>query len=254
MNKAAEGIGDPEMSYTANSQINPAVAEREIEMLRAGRSYADVAATLGTRLRSVSERNRLVYRIDIKAAFAARIEREGIPVRLAVSDAFGYWFSGFFDGEGCLTVFSRPKAGTPYVDRRLDIQVMLRDDEADVIRHIKDNLGAGLTYFGKGNRPTNPKATFRVEKIDDLAEIVVPLFERYPLHSKKGREFAIWKGLVRTQYLVTLGGYSQRAAATEAQKAAFDAGREAIRQIRTCRPSLTGERIAEVQEEGAVIS
>lgn len=217
-------------------------------MLLAGLSYAEIAQALGVRHRSVSERNRLVYRVDLQAAFAARLERDGIPCRLQVSDAFGYWFSGFFDGEGCLTVFSRPRKDR-YVERRVGIQVMLRDDDAEVIRLIKNNLGVGLTYAGKGNGNTNPKATFRCEQIQDLAEVIVPLFEKYPLHSKKGREFAVWKGLVRSQYLLTLGGYSQRASSTAAQNAAFDAGREAIRQIRTY-----AKTVSEVKPTGTVVS
>jgi len=235
VDKTTKPIRDKEMSYTSESKINPAVAEQEVEMLKAGRSYAEVAKALGTRHKSISERNRLVYGIDIQAAFAARVEREGIPIRLAVSDPFGYWFSGFFDGEGCLSVFSRQRPGR-YAERRIGIQIMLRDDDVDVIHRIKENLNVGLVYAtSKANKTANPHATFRVEQINDLAEVVVPLFEKYPLHSKKGREFPIWRSLVLSQYIMTLGGYSQRASCTAEQNAAFDAGREAIREIRRYR-------------------
>lgn len=250
-NKATEFIGDEQMSYTSKSKVDPAIAAREIEMLKAGRSYAEISQDVGSRHKSISERNRLVYRIDIQAAFAARVEREGVPNRLSVSDAFGYWFSGFFDGEGCFSVFSRMRPGR-YAERRVGIQIMLRDDDVGVILSIKQNLNAGLTYAtSKPNGRTNPKATFRVEQINDLAEVIVPLFEKYPLRSKKGREFPIWRSLVRSQYVLTMGGYSQRASCTAEQNAAFDAGREAIRQIRTYRPA---HRIAEIDPNSSIIA
>ena len=220
------------MGYTAESDLDSPIRSKEREMLVAGFSYAEVAYALGVRHKSVSERNRLVYRVDLRAAFAARVERGGTPCRLAVSDAFGYWFSGFFDGEGCLTIFSRARKDR-YFERRVGIQIMLRDDDADVIRRIKDNLGVGLVYASDGNGSTNPKATYRCEQVKDLTEVIVPLFEKYPLHSKKAREFAIWKQAVRSQYIVTLGGYSQRASCTDKENAAFDEARKAIRNIRT---------------------
>ena len=96
------------MGYRVDSQIDPAVAQREVELLQRGFSYKEIAALTGVRAKTVSERNRLVYKIDIWEAFRRRIEREGIPNRLAVSDAFGYWFAGFFDGEGSIIAFTRP--------------------------------------------------------------------------------------------------------------------------------------------------
>ncbi|MEW6213300.1 MAG: LAGLIDADG family homing endonuclease [Acidobacteriota bacterium] len=221
------------MSYTGESNLNGSVHQREREMLLAGFSYTEIAQATGGRIKSISERNRLVYQIDIRDAFVRRIEREGIPVRLNVTDAFGYWFSGFFDGEGCLGVMSRRRKDG-YFERRLGIQIMLRDDDVDAIRRIKDNLKIGLVYeTSKPNRTTNPKATFRVEKIQDLAEIIIPLFEKYPLYTKKGREFTIWKRLVVAQYVSTLGGYSQRTSRPDEYNAAFDEGMNAIREIRT---------------------
>lgn len=219
------------MSYTANSQIKTPLQHREREMLLAGFSYAEIAQALGCSRKALSSRNQIVYKINLQEAFARRIERDGIPNRLNVSDAFGYWFSGFFDGEGCLAVFSRQRKDR-YFERRLGIQVILRDDDADVIRRIKDNLEVGLTYFHQTYGTNNPKATFRVEQIQDLAEVIVPLFERYPLYSKKGREFLIWRDLVRSQYALTMGGRSQRTACTDVQNAAFDAGLQAIGDIR----------------------
>lgn len=218
------------MSYTANSQIKTPLQHREREMLLAGFSYAEITQALGCSRKALSARNQIIYKINLQEAFARRIERDGIPNRLNISDAFGYWFAGFFDGEGHLGVFSRLQG--IYTERRLTIQIMLRDDDTDVITRIKDNIGVGRAYADKGRGTTNPKATFRVEKIEDLAQVIVPLFDKYPLYSKKAREFAIWREMVRVKYIATLGGYSQRVAATERENAAFDAGLQAIAKIR----------------------
>jgi len=220
------------MSYTKDSKIDSLTHAREREMLLAGRSYAEVAEATGARHRSISERNRLVYGINLRDAFESRVEREGLPNRLNTSDSFGYWFSGFFDGEGHLGVSTR-RRDNGCTERRLLVQIMLRDDDMSVLHYIEENLGVGFIYATKGHGATNPKGTFRVERVKDLAEVMVPLFEKYPLHSKKSREFVIWKELVRTSYTSTLGGYSQRANTPQAHSDAFSEGLIAIRQIRT---------------------
>lgn len=220
------------MAYTFNSQLSNAAHQRERDMLLAGFSYTEVAQATGGRVKSISERNRIVYRVNIQQAFALRVERDGIPVRLNVDSAFGYWFSGFFDGEGCLTVFSRLRENG-YTERRLGIQIMLRDDDANVLTRVKDYLQVGTIWSSPSNSRTNPAIGYRVEKIQDLAEVVIPLFDKYPLYSKKRREFAIWQEMVRKQYIATLGGYSQRTSASDEYNAAFDKAMQAIRDIRT---------------------
>lgn len=219
------------MSYTSTSKLDDPIHKQERNMLLAGFSYAEIADALGSRHKSISERNRLVYRVDIQSAFAKRIERDGIPCRLAVAESFGSWFSGFFDGEGHIGIYSRVRANG-YAERRLSIQIMVRDDDADTLTFIKDNLGVGIFYNSKGHGDTNPTACFRVEQIKDLAEVIVPLFDRYPLHTKKAREFAIWRTAVRTQYILTLGGYSQRVSATDEQSAVFDKALQDISKVR----------------------
>ena len=220
------------MGYSANTKINPTIAERERQMLATGLSYAEIAQITGARQKSISERNRLVHRIDIQRAFAERIERDGVPSRLNISDPFGYWFSGIFDGEGHLGAWRRDRPDG-YAERRLFIQIRLRDDDIDVLRRIQNEIGAGVLvhYPGKGN--ANPSAMIRIEQIKDLAELIIPLFDKYPLYTKKRDEYAIWRTLVRSQYVATLGGYSQRVAGSQEHTAAFDAGVNAIAQIRT---------------------
>jgi hypothetical protein len=89
---------------------------------------------------------------------------ESIPPQLNVSDEFGYWFSGLFDGEGCLVV---------YKDGGVILKVVLRDDDESVIEYIKNQLGCGRII--PGDYTSRKYRDFRVAKIADLAEIVVQL-------------------------------------------------------------------------------
>lgn len=222
------------MGYVNGSQIDTAIAERERELLLAGMSYTEVAAITGGRVKSISERNRLVYQIDIWEAFKRRIERDGLPNRLTVGDPFGYWFSGLFDGEGSFVVFTRPASGRPeYAEYRLAIRIMLRDDDAQVISRIYDHLQVGRISARKANGRSNPAVAITVERVQDLAEVIVPLFDRYPLYSKKAKEYAIWRPLVMRRYVTTLGGYSNRRGIPEDERLAFHQAVDAIGVIRT---------------------
>ncbi|AVF42787.1 hypothetical protein AL486_18940 [Pandoraea apista] len=217
------------MAYTDKTQLSPAM-ERERALLLAGHTYREIAQLTGARIRSINERNRIVYRVDLHAAFQQRIERDGIPSRYTASDAFGAWFSGYFDGEGCLTVFYRERNGIP--ERRVGVQIACRYDDADVLAHIKDQLGVGVLWQSPAKGATKPAVNWRVESSADLAEVVLPLFDAHPLRTKKRLELVHWRTLVIQQYVNTLGGTSTRVGATVEQNMAFQATVQKIRNIR----------------------
>lgn len=223
------------MGYIDGSNINSAIASRERELLSSGFSYAEVAEITGGRIKSISERNRLVYKINIWEAFENRIRLNGAPNRLSVSDDFGYWFSGFFDGEGCIFAFTRQVRGTKYSEFRLSVNISIRDDDAGAITRIQNNLKVGVISRGRNHGNTNPTIAWRCERVKDLAEVIVPLFDHYPLYTKKAKEFAIWKPIVLQRYINTLGGYSNRRGIPEDQRIAFREAIDAIKKIRTYR-------------------
>ena len=220
------------MPYKTGRNINPALFAREREMLLAGFNYSQIADATGSKRKTTRERNRIIHKVNIWEAFEQRIQRDGIPDRLNVSDAFGYWFSGFFDGEGCITVFYR-KRPDRYAEYRHLVRIQIRDDDTDIITRIQDNLKVGrVSHHGKRGA-TNPSIAWACEAVNDLAEVIIPLFDRYPLHTKKRNEFAIWKSLVNIRYIDTMGGYSNRCKIPENHRVAFMDGLEAIQKIRT---------------------
>src|SRR5437868_12536547 len=97
------------------------------------------------------------------------------------------------------------------------LQDRARDDDTNALIRVKDRLGCGNVTFHKHREPNaNPVATFKVCKIADLVEIIVPLFEAYPLHTKKARQFDIWKSIVQLRI-----GYPVKRAYPEAYCLAF---------------------------------
>lgn len=220
------------MPYNTGININSESLALERELLLRGLNYSEIAEATNGRIKTISERNRLIHKVNIWDAFQSRIERDGIPNRLAVSDSFGYWFSGFFDGEGCIFLFHRAR-GERYAEYRFTIRVHIRDDDADAVAFIYDNLKVGRIARHGSNGSANPSISWSCEKINDLAEIIIPLFERYPLHTKKAKEFSIWKPLVLQRYINTMGGYSNRKSIPEEQHIAFLDGVEAVNKIRT---------------------
>jgi len=199
------------MSYTSLSQIPQEIAEQETQLLRSGCSYKAIATMTGQRSGTIKERNRLVYKIDIYSALEQRIEREGLPQHLDVTDEFGYYFVGFFDGEGCLDAYYRlrKRGEKAYPEFRLGIQIQLRYDDFPVLQYFHKHLG-GVLFDFKPRKHSRPICHWRLERIKALAETIVPLFDRYPLRSKKAAEYKIWRDLVLKRYLATLGGETMR--------------------------------------------
>ena len=111
-----------------------------------------------------------------------------------VSEDFGHWFAGFADGEGSfvLSVGLRPKFFP-----QATFTLSLRDDDVSTLELIQSSLKIGEIYE-RGSRErnrqgyiSNPRATYQIHNRDETA-ILVELFRRFPLRSKKSRDFEIW--------------------------------------------------------------
>lgn len=224
------------MSYTGKSIVNTKRVSQEIELLSLGYTYAEISEITGGKHKSIAERNRIVYKINIWNAFRQRIERGGIPNRLSISDDFGHWLVGLTDGEGHFGFFVRYKIinGIPSPDYTSLFQIVLRDDDAQTIKIIKDELKVGNVNFGSaGDNPRwNPKVGYYVRSQKDLAEVIIPLFDRYPLRTRKAEQFIIWKRAIIELYIRTLGGYSNRKAVTKEENTLFESLAQQLREAR----------------------
>lgn len=182
--------------------------KREKDLLLSGYSPKEIAKILNIDFKLIVNRNCKLYHVDCRESFKNRIHKDGIPSRLKIDDSFGYWFSGWIDGEGHFGLH-RWKRNNDKLGYTIQFSVNIRDDDANVIEYVKDKLGIGAIYRRKtnGNKSNSkPTISFVVKGIQDLAEIIVPIFDRYPLITKKGKEFVIWKQAVIERYISTLGG------------------------------------------------
>lgn len=118
-----------------------------------------------------------------------------------ITDAFGNWFAGFTDGEGCF-VIGKHNNDNPHTDYRCQFAITLRDDDKEIIEEIRETLGIGNICDDPARttptRNKQPSSRFRVAAISECAELV-KLFTTYPLRAKKRRDFDIWKTAVAEQ-------------------------------------------------------
>jgi hypothetical protein len=107
-----------------------------------------------------------------------------------VDDKFGYWFSGYFSGEGCL-VASLGSKNLPMIGATIMISAV----DVEILEFIREQTGIGaVATFKKANGRSYSE--WRTHDRIELATVIIPLFDRYPLLGKKSREFEIWRELV----------------------------------------------------------
>lgn len=180
------------------------IGDPDKALLEQGYTPRDVATQLSVPVTTVYDRNKRLWHVDIHKAFKARIERDGIPARLLVTPEFGYWFSGLFDGEGCLLAWQDKRKST-----HLSVNIASRVDDEQMLNYIQARLGGSVNPMTVVP-PSRPKAVWHLGGIKDLVEVILPLFDAYPLHSKKSAEYKFWKELLVLHYYATLGGENPR--------------------------------------------
>jgi hypothetical protein len=114
-----------------------------------------------------------------------------------IDDAWGHWFAGFFDGEGCFTVkpTHRARRTATYV---CSAEITLRADDAAILYEIVERTGIGRVHDKRGGddpRRPNPFSRWQFGKQAE-ARALVAIFDRYPLRAKKARDYAAWRRAV----------------------------------------------------------
>lgn len=122
-----------------------------------------------------------------------------VPNTPGIPDSFGYRLAGLTDGEGHFGIAKNTKHGlTTYT---CVFVINMRDDDAPLIEWLHETSGLGVIYRATAIRQrqgweTNPTISWRVQKKVECLQVVA-IFERYPLLSKKARDFEIWAKAVR---------------------------------------------------------
>ena len=133
-----------------------------------------------------------------------------IPNRLQIDDSFGFWFTGFFDGERSLIIGQQP-SGLGYQR----IRIGQRSNDQQVLHFIKKNLDVGDVTRSYRTPKGKPVSFYQLTDNKKLAEVIIPLFETYCLRSKKAKEYLIWKAEVLRQYSYFLNGICRKVTTEE---------------------------------------
>jgi hypothetical protein len=104
------------------------------------------------------------------------------------------WFTGLVDGEGHFQLYAKGKRAT------VSLSIKLREDDSDILQEIQNNLHCGKIYLIKSDRDkdycrkgANDLFAWKVDSILEIMGIIIPHFDKYPLRSKKGSEYLLWR-------------------------------------------------------------
>ena len=110
------------------------------------------------------------------------------PQRLNAENLIYAYLVGLFEGEGFFTVSKKGK----YFQCEIGIELGIKD--VQLIYKIKDLLGVGTVGFRvkKGNN----MVCFRVSKKDHLINIILPIFDKYPMFTHKQDDYLRLKTII----------------------------------------------------------
>jgi hypothetical protein len=106
---------------------------------------------------------------------------------------------GFIDGEGSFSV-SIYKDETMHnkIYVRPEFEIELRADDKEILERLQKTLKCGVIYDCNYERyGWYPHVKYKVSRIDELNEKLIPFLEKYPLQAKKMETFQYFKTIVR---------------------------------------------------------
>ena len=103
------------------------------------------------------------------------------------------WIAGFVDGEGCFHVGINKHPDMKFGYQILpEFTVVQHKRDIQLLHQFRSTIGCGVVRRNHGDR-----FCFRVRSLNNLAEVIVPFFEKHRLKSKKGIEFRKFAKVVR---------------------------------------------------------
>ena len=110
----------------------------------------------------------------------------------------GDYIRGLVDGEGCFNVkvWQDKRPNRTY---RVEVKffIALRDDNYHLLEKVKDFFQCGrieLAVKAHGNKKTQWR--YVVARKEELANIIIPFFENYPLIGAKKKDYDLFKEAV----------------------------------------------------------
>lgn len=131
------------------------------------------------------------------------LQQSAFDIDLNINPLWCAWFSGWIDGEGSFT--SDVHNINMGITSKLTVEV--RDDDSQLVYNVKNTLRCGQIYRQKERHRENlnrlgkssigrSSIKWMCRDIGACRHILVPLFDCYPLQSKKKRDYDVWRQLV----------------------------------------------------------
>lgn len=132
------------------------------------------------------------------------------------------WIVGFIDGEGCFHIGISKNSGVKFGYQILpELTVVQHKRDINLLYTLRKVMGCGVVRKNHGDR-----YCWRVRKLKNLSQIIVPFFEKHPLKSKKNVEFKKFARVVR---LIEQGKHLTEEGFNEISKIASEMNRKSAR-------------------------
>lgn len=112
-----------------------------------------------------------------------------VKYRSMSNEEFKQWFVGFTDAEGCFRIGINNKNKVI----SFNLTIGLHIDDREVLEFIKNRLNCGNVFTSEN------AATFFVTKISDIQNILIPIFEEFPLNGQKHLDYLSFKEAISTK-------------------------------------------------------
>ncbi len=99
------------------------------------------------------------------------------------NEEFKQWFVGFTDAEGCFRIGINKKNKVISFNCTIGLHI----DDREVLEFIKNKLNCGNVYTSEN------VATFVVTKLSDIRNILIPIYEEFPLNGSKHLDYLAFK-------------------------------------------------------------
>lgn len=118
------------------------------------------------------------------------------------------WIVGFVDGEGCFHVAINKNEGMKFgYQIQPEFTVVQHKRDVNLLYRLKTAFNCGVVRVNHSDR-----FCWRVRDLDNLANKIIPFFEKHPLKSKKNIDFKKFRKVVlmmkQNQHL-TVEGFNE---------------------------------------------
>ena len=116
------------------------------------------------------------------------------PLSMYNDDRFTQWLVGFVDGEGSFKYYLRPNPEEHGIDENtraaFSFVIELHKDDYIILEIIRNNLNLNNNIHYSN---TKDCVTLNIGDHNILINIIIPLFDKYPLLTKKGYDYYLWR-------------------------------------------------------------